>query len=78
MIVAMFVTLVTFVITLHVRIDLYRIVPIAARAHTCTFQVVGYTWAMVTASTFGFISQEFQYLKKEIPSGNVSSLYEGN
>ena len=40
----MVVTPVTFVITLHIWIDLYCIVAIAARAHTCIFEVVCYTW----------------------------------
>ena len=74
--VAMLVTLATFVITLHVLLDLYCIVAIAPIAHICTFEVVGYTWATITAAAFAFTSQEFQYLKKEIPSGNVNSSYE--
>ena len=70
-------TLTTFVITLHVWLNLYRFVAIVARANIFTFEVTGYTWAMITAMAFAFTSQEFQYLKKQIPSGNVNSSYEG-
>ena len=68
----------------HVRhhsplwLDLYRTAAISARAHICTFEVVGYTWSTITATAFSFTSQEFHYLKKEIPLGNVNSLHEGH